>query len=177
MVFLNSLMIKIWVAIHTNVSDFADTSKQKEMLFFFSVPVVFACLILWISNKQGVNIGQSFHCLFQVFNKLWCVAYRVLLFIHRGIRNLLLSVWPVNKWCFLKRIHCRFWHHYFFPDKMQADQSVAASSFTSKVALYVFEFENDLLVQLGAHHSPYNLWQNLQFDKLDRTAQKSQRFL
>lgn len=60
---------------------------------------------------------------------------------------------------------------------MQADQNAAASSFTSKAALYVFEFENDLLVQLGVHHIPYNLWQNLQFDKLDRTAQKSQKLL
>lgn len=58
---------------------------------------------------------------------------------------------------------------------MQADQNVAASPLTSKAALYVFEFDNDLLVQLGAHHSPCNLWQNLQFDKLDRKSQKSQK--
>lgn len=43
MVFLNSLMIKPRVARHTNVSYFADISKEEEMLSRFSVPVVFIC--------------------------------------------------------------------------------------------------------------------------------------
>lgn len=60
---------------------------------------------------------------------------------------------------------------------MQADQNAAASPLTSKAALYVFEFDYDLLVQLGVYHKPHNLWQNLQLDKLDRAAQKSQRLL
>ena len=88
-------------------------ARKEEKLAHFSVPVVFSCFKLWISNKQGMNVGQALHCLFQVYNKLWCVAYRVLFFIHRYIKNWLLSVWPVNKWCFLKKIHHRFWHDYF----------------------------------------------------------------
>jgi len=53
---------------------------------------------------------------------------------------------------------------------VQADQSVAANPFTSKIALYGFYFENYLLVQLWVHHSPCTLRQNLPFDKVVRVV-------